>query len=50
MVRNDPPLATARGLDEALRRAKAFAAAGADVLFVEAPESEAPMVAGGKAN
>jgi 2-methylisocitrate lyase-like PEP mutase family enzyme len=31
---------TALGLDEALRRAKAFAAAGADILFVEAPESE----------
>ncbi len=28
------------GLDEALRRAKAFAGAGADILFVEAPESE----------
>ena len=28
------------GLDEALRRARAFAAAGADILFVEAPESE----------
>ena len=32
---------TGLGLDEALRRAEAFAAAGADVLFVEAPESEA---------
>jgi 2-methylisocitrate lyase-like PEP mutase family enzyme len=31
---------TALGLEEALRRAEAFAAAGADVLFVEAPESE----------
>ncbi|MGQ0510753.1 MAG: isocitrate lyase/PEP mutase family protein, partial [Betaproteobacteria bacterium] len=31
---------TALGLDEALRRAKAFAGAGADILFVEAPESE----------
>jgi 2-methylisocitrate lyase-like PEP mutase family enzyme len=31
---------TALGLDEALRRAKAFAKAGADILFVEAPESE----------
>ena len=31
---------TALGLDEALRRAKAFARAGADILFVEAPESE----------
>jgi len=28
------------GLDEALRRARAFADAGADILFVEAPESE----------
>jgi 2-methylisocitrate lyase-like PEP mutase family enzyme len=31
---------TALGLDEALRRARAFAKAGADILFVEAPESE----------
>ena len=31
---------TALGMDEALRRAKAFAKAGADILFVEAPESE----------
>jgi 2-methylisocitrate lyase-like PEP mutase family enzyme len=30
---------TALGLDEAIRRARAFAKAGADVLFVEAPES-----------
>src|SRR5512132_1459092 len=28
------------GMDEALRRAQAFAKAGADILFVEAPESE----------
>ena len=28
------------GMDEALKRAKAFAKAGADILFVEAPESE----------
>ncbi len=28
------------GLDEALRRARAYAAAGADLLFVEAPSSE----------
>jgi len=34
---------TALGLDEALRRAEAFAKAGADVLFVESPESEAEM-------
>lgn len=31
---------TTYGLDEALRRAEAFARAGADVLFVESPESE----------
>ena len=31
---------TGLGLDEAIRRAKAFAKAGADILFVEAPESE----------
>lgn len=31
---------TSLGLDEALRRGKAFANAGADVIFVEAPESE----------
>ncbi len=34
---------TAYGLDEALRRADAYAEAGADVLFVESPESEAEM-------
>lgn len=31
------------GLDEALARAEAFHAAGADILFVEAPHSEAEM-------
>jgi 2-methylisocitrate lyase-like PEP mutase family enzyme len=31
------------GFDAALRRAEAYAAAGADILFVEAPESEAQM-------
>jgi 2-methylisocitrate lyase-like PEP mutase family enzyme len=31
------------GLDEALRRAEAFSEAGADVLFVEAPESREEM-------
>jgi len=31
------------GLDEALARARAFAELGADVLFVEAPESEAEL-------
>jgi len=34
---------TALGLDEALRRGEAYAAAGADILFIEAPESEAEM-------
>lgn len=34
---------TSLGLDEALRRAEAFAKAGADILFVESPESEAEM-------
>jgi 2-methylisocitrate lyase-like PEP mutase family enzyme len=34
---------TSLGLDEAIRRAEAFAKAGADVVFVEAPESEAEM-------
>ena len=31
---------TGLGMDEALKRAQAFARAGADILFVEAPESE----------
>jgi 2-methylisocitrate lyase-like PEP mutase family enzyme len=34
---------TTLGLDEALRRAEAYARAGADILFVESPESEAEM-------
>lgn len=34
---------TALGLDEALRRAEAYARAGADILFVESPESEDEM-------
>jgi 2-methylisocitrate lyase-like PEP mutase family enzyme len=34
---------TAHGLDEALRRAEAFSEAGADVIFVESPESEDEM-------
>jgi 2-methylisocitrate lyase-like PEP mutase family enzyme len=34
---------TSLGLDEALRRADAYAEAGADVLFVESPESEEEM-------
>src|SRR5260221_5074036 len=31
---------TGMGMDEAIKRARAFAGAGADILFVEAPESE----------
>ena len=31
---------TSLGLDEAIRRGEAFAQAGADVVFIEAPESE----------
>ena len=34
---------TSLGLDEALRRAEAFEAAGADIIFVESPESEDEM-------
>ena len=34
---------TMHGLDEALRRAAAYAGAGADILFVESPESEREM-------
>jgi 2,3-dimethylmalate lyase len=34
---------TAHGLDKALRRAEAYAKAGADILFVESPESEREM-------
>jgi len=34
---------TAHGLDEALRRAEAFVKAGADILFVESPESVEEM-------
>lgn len=34
---------TEHGLDEALRRAELYAEAGADVLFVESPESEEEM-------
>lgn len=35
---------TVHGLDEALRRAEAYAKAGADILFVESPETEEEMV------
>jgi 2-methylisocitrate lyase-like PEP mutase family enzyme len=34
---------TNHGLDEALRRGEAFAKAGADILFIESPESEEEM-------
>lgn len=34
---------SALGLDEALRRAEAYAQAGADILFVESPETEEEM-------
>jgi len=34
---------TSRGLDEAIARGKAYAEAGADVLFIESPESEDEM-------
>jgi 2-methylisocitrate lyase-like PEP mutase family enzyme len=34
---------TTLGLDEALRRAEAYANAGADIIFVESPESEEEM-------
>ena len=34
---------TALGLDEAIRRGEAYAKAGADVIFIESPESEAEM-------
>lgn len=36
---------TSLGIDEAIRRGQAFAEAGADVVFVESPESEEEMIA-----
>ncbi|MBY4898829.1 isocitrate lyase/PEP mutase family protein [Cupriavidus sp. AU9028] len=39
---------TTLGLDEALRRAEAYARAGADILFVESPESEQELETIGK--
>jgi len=39
---------TGLGLEEAIRRGRMFADAGADVIFVESPESEAEMVEIGK--
>ena len=52
-ARRDPDLvliartdaAAVHGLDDAIDRARAFADAGADVLFVEAPTSEADIAA-----
>ncbi len=40
---------TSLGLDEALRRGEAFLKAGADILFIESPESEAEMERIGRA-
>jgi len=40
---------TSLGLDEAIARGKAFAKAGADIVFVEAPESEAEFERVGQA-
>jgi 2-methylisocitrate lyase-like PEP mutase family enzyme len=40
---------TTLGLDEAIRRGKMFEEAGADIIFIESPESEAEMQAIGKA-
>ncbi len=40
---------TSLGLDEALRRAERYAKAGADVLFIESPESEEELEKIGKA-
>ena len=40
---------TALGLDEALRRGEAFLKAGADILFIESPESETEMEKIGRA-
>lgn len=34
---------TSLGLDEAIRRGEAYARAGADIIFIESPESEAEM-------
>ncbi|KAI9019951.1 putative isocitrate lyase-family protein,putative carboxyvinyl-carboxyphosphonate phosphorylmutase [Hyaloraphidium curvatum] len=39
---------TSLGLDEAIARGKAYAAAGADVVFIESPESEAELERVGK--
>ena len=39
---------TSLGLDEAIRRAEAYGAAGADIVFVESPESEEELALVGK--
>jgi 2,3-dimethylmalate lyase len=39
---------TGHGLDEAMRRMEAYAKAGADILFIESPETEAEMETIGK--
>ncbi len=39
---------TSLGLDEALRRGEAYGAAGADIVFIESPESEEEMAIIGK--
>jgi 2,3-dimethylmalate lyase len=39
---------TGHGLDEAIRRGVAYAEAGADVIFIESPESEAELAECGK--
>src|SRR6204780_2485867 len=44
-----PPAArTSKGLSEAIRRARAYAEAGADMLFVESPETEDEMATIGR--
>ncbi|MBS7812847.1 isocitrate lyase/PEP mutase family protein [Roseococcus pinisoli] len=40
---------TGLGLEEAIRRGRMYGEAGADIVFIESPESEAEMVAIGKA-
>ena len=40
---------TTLGLDEAIKRGKMFAEAGADIIFIESPETEAEMAAIGRA-
>src|SRR5919202_1557146 len=40
---------TTLGLEEAIRRGRMYAEAGADIVFIESPESEAEMAAIGRA-